>query len=213
MVLRVARFEFCFGYLSGLVSKGLVIYACFSYFANIVASSFYMPCFMKPRTVDVSLWSELQHFGGMMGGDIPGFLFQGLLFSTPSDIIIIVFPLLISRRCPEVRVEAYKLCLSLAGAAPNLAAPSSPVPLEALVALCVRGLDDESPAARLAAAAATGASLAAGIEGSAAENERLGVIAARDQVHETIGGEKLQELVVTQRDIVLGINPRVEHVI
>ena len=51
-------------------------------------------------------------------------------------------------RCPEVRVEAYKLCLSLAEAAPNLAAFASPVPLEALVGLCVRGLDDESPAAR-----------------------------------------------------------------
>lgn len=35
---------------------------------------------------------------------------------------------------------------------------------------------------RLAAAAATGAALSAGVEGSAAENERLGVIAARDQV-------------------------------
>lgn len=81
-------------------------------------------------------------------------------------------------------MEAYKLCLSLADAAPNLAAPASPVPLEALVALCVRGLDDESPAARLAAAAATGAALSAGVEGSAAENERLGVIAARDQVRE-----------------------------
>lgn len=81
-----------------------------------------------------------------------------------------------------MRVEAYKLCLSLAEAAPNLAAPASPVPLEALVALCVRGLDDESPAARLAAAAATGASLSAGVEGSTVENERLGVIAARDQV-------------------------------
>lgn len=34
---------------------------------------------------------------------------------------------------------------------------------------------------RLAAAAATGAALSAGVEGSAAENERLGVIAARDQ--------------------------------
>jgi len=44
--------------------------------------------------------------------------------------------------------EAFKLCLSLAEAAPNLAASSSPVPLEALVSLCVRGLDDESPAAR-----------------------------------------------------------------
>ncbi|CAM9613879.1 unnamed protein product [Ectocarpus sp. 6 AP-2014] len=87
-------------------------------------------------------------------------------------------------RCPEVRVEAFKLCLSLAEAAPNLAASSSPVPLETLVALCVRGLDDESPAARLAAAAATGAALSAGVEGSAAENERLGVIAARDQDHD-----------------------------
>ncbi len=47
-----------------------------------------------------------------------------------------------------MRVEAFKLCLSLAEAAPNLAASSSPVPLEALVSLCVRGLDDESPAAR-----------------------------------------------------------------
>lgn len=47
-------------------------------------------------------------------------------------------------------MEAYKLCLSLAEAAPNLAAFASPVPLEALVGLCVRGLDDESPAARLA---------------------------------------------------------------
>lgn len=89
---------------------------------------------------------------------------------------------MISFRCPDVRVKAYKLCLSLAEAAPNLAAPTSPVPLEALVALCVRGLDDESPAARLAAAAATGASLSMGVEGSTAENERLGVIAARDQV-------------------------------
>eukprot|EP00752_Nemacystus_decipiens_P013802 g12254.t1 len=87
-------------------------------------------------------------------------------------------------RCPEVRVEAYNLCLSLAEAAPNLVAFASPVPLEALVALCVRGLDDESPAARLAAAAATGAALSAGVEGSAAENERLGVIAARDQDHD-----------------------------
>lgn len=50
------------------------------------------------------------------------------------------------------------------------------------MALCVRGLEDESPAARLAAAAATGTALSAGVEGSAAENERLGVIAARDQV-------------------------------
>lgn len=79
-------------------------------------------------------------------------------------------------------MEAYQLCFSLAEAAPNLAAPASPVPLESLVAICVKGLDDESPAARLAAAAATGAALAAGVEGSAAENERLGVIAARDQV-------------------------------
>ena len=47
-----------------------------------------------------------------------------------------------------MRLEAYKLCLSLAEAAPNLAAFASPVPLETLVALCVRGLDDESPAAR-----------------------------------------------------------------
>lgn len=45
-------------------------------------------------------------------------------------------------------MEGYKLCLSLAEAAPNLAAFASTVPLEALVALCVRGLDDESPAAR-----------------------------------------------------------------
>ena len=81
-----------------------------------------------------------------------------------------------------MRLEAYKLCLALAEAAPNLAAPSSPVPVETLVALCVKGLDDESPASRLAAAAATGAALAKGAEGSAAENERLGVIAARDQV-------------------------------
>lgn len=79
-------------------------------------------------------------------------------------------------------MEAFKLCLSLAEAAPNMAASASPVPLETLVALCVRGLDDESPAARLAAAAATGAVLSAGVEGSAVENERLGVIAARDQV-------------------------------
>lgn len=82
-----------------------------------------------------------------------------------------------------MRVEAYKLCRALAEAALNLAAPSSPVPVETLVALCVRGLDDESPAARLSAAAAMGASLAAGAEGNAAENERLGVIAARDQVN------------------------------
>ena len=39
---------------------------------------------------------------------------------------------------------------------------------------------------RLAAAAATGAALSAGVEGSAAENERLGVIAARDQVTHSI---------------------------
>lgn len=81
-----------------------------------------------------------------------------------------------------MREEAYKLCLSIAEAAPNLAASTSPVHLETLVALCVRGLDDESPAARLAASAATGASLAGGVEGSAEESERLGVIAARDQV-------------------------------
>lgn len=86
-----------------------------------------------------------------------------------------------------MRVEGYKLCLSLAEAAPNLAAPASPVPLEALVALCVRGLDDECCAARLAAAAATGAALSAGVEGSTAENERLGVIAARDQARKCDG--------------------------
>lgn len=85
---------------------------------------------------------------------------------------------------------AFKLCLSLAESAPNLAASASPVPLETLVALCVKGLDDESPAARLAAAAATGAALSAGAEGSAAENERLGVIAARDQVQDSAAWRK-----------------------
>ncbi|CAM9311443.1 unnamed protein product, partial [Phaeothamnion confervicola] len=53
--------------------------------------------------------------------------------------------------------------------------------LEAVLAPIVKGLDDESPGVRLAMAEATGAVLAAAVDGAAAERDRRGVIAARDQ--------------------------------